>query len=233
MRLDAEPMAAFFDARAATYESHMRATVKDFDGFYGAVARCVPETANRIEILDLGCGSGLELATILVRAPHCRVTALDLSEEMLARLARTFAWAGPRIRCVQGSYLEWPIEAGRWDVILSVMSLHHLTRDEKARLYPVIRDGLAPGGRYVEGDYVVDPDEEVASLAVYEALRARHPRIAGGAYHIDVPVSLSTQECLLSEAGLEPEVVWMSDRAAVTVGMRRGEGPSEEGGSGD
>lgn len=221
LQLDAEPMAAFFDARAVTYEAHMRTTVADFEGFYRAIAQAVPETAAPIEILDLGCGTGLELAAILDRVPNARVTVVDLSGEMLSRLASTYPDAGSRMTYVHGSYLDLPIEPGRWDVILAVMTLHHLTRNEKVKLYRTIRAGLAPGRRYVEGDYVVDDEEEAAAVARYEELRSAHPQIARGSYHIDLPVSVETQHGLLADAGLEATVTWTAGQAAVFAATPR------------
>lgn len=110
--LDAEPMAAFFDARAVTYEAYMRTTVADFEGFYRAIAQSVPETAAPIETLDLGCVTGLEPGTLLERALDCRVTTVDRSARILARLADTYPDAGSRMAYAHESYLDLPIESG-------------------------------------------------------------------------------------------------------------------------
>lgn len=39
-------------------------------------------------LLDIGCGSGLELDTVFQRFPSLQVTGIDLSEKMLDRLVQ-------------------------------------------------------------------------------------------------------------------------------------------------
>ena len=86
-----ERMADFFDTRADGYDEHMKANVESFDAFYVAVADAVPETDEPIDLLDLGVGTGLELAAVFKRARNVRMTGIDVSSEMLSRLRTRLA----------------------------------------------------------------------------------------------------------------------------------------------
>jgi tRNA (cmo5U34)-methyltransferase len=219
--LDAEQMAAFFDRRADSYDAHMRRVVTDFDGFYRAVAQPIERTEKAITILDLGCGTGLELGFIFDRAPNGQVTAVDLSREMLSRLSEKYADRSDQLTVIATSYLALAIEPARWDHIVSAMTMHHLTYGEKLRLYRAIRRGLKPGGSYIEGDYVVSREEAAEHLARYQQFRREHPGVADGAYHVDIPFCIETQLELLSTAGFsEADVVWQAGAAAVFVAGR-------------
>jgi tRNA (cmo5U34)-methyltransferase len=214
-------MAAFFDRRADSYDEHMRRSVVEFDAFYRQIAEQIEPTEEPVAVLDLGCGTGLELAFIFDRAPNARVTAVDLSPEMLTQLTEKYAEKREQITVVVSSYLELDIEPGSWDVIISAMTLHHLTRPEKMRLYQTIHRGLKPGGRYVEGDYLVSKEEEGECLERYRKLQQAHSEISRGAYHIDIPFSAETQRVLFSGAGFsEAEVVWKGGEAAVFLARK-------------
>ncbi len=147
---DVEKMADFFDRRAASYEEHMRWSVAGFDDFYRNVAEPIGRTEEPIAVLDLGCGTGLELAFIFEKVLNAQITAVDLSQEMLAKLSEKYADKAGQIVLIQGSFLEFPIEQERWDYIVSVMAMHHLTPEEKLPLYHTIHKGLKPGGLYIE-----------------------------------------------------------------------------------
>ena len=82
-------MAAFFDARAAGYDDYFRDEIfpdEMFAQFYGALSAPIGETDEPLRILDLGCGTGLELEALFQRVPNARVTGVDLAEEMLELL---------------------------------------------------------------------------------------------------------------------------------------------------
>ena len=55
-----EKMDAFFEARLAGYEEHMLNNIESAVEFYPFTADCLPDIPEA-KILDLGCGTGLEL----------------------------------------------------------------------------------------------------------------------------------------------------------------------------
>jgi tRNA (cmo5U34)-methyltransferase len=97
------------------------------------------------------------------------------------------------------------------------MTLHHLLPAQKRRLYAAICRALRPGGRYIEGEYVVAEAEEQRRLA--EVQRQARTE-AAGTYHLDLPLSLATQQRLLAEAGFGlVDVIWHKGEAAVYSGQ--------------
>ena len=225
-RNDYELMAEFFDRRVDGYEEHVREILPGFDGFYSSVAGQIPATGEPLSILDLGCGTGLELDFIFARAPNAVITAVDLSSKMLAKLKAKLEHYryGPQVEIVQGSYLTMPFPERGFDYAVSVQTMHHFTPHVKRRLYSRIADALKAGGRYIEGDYVVSPDEERSLLARYselvKSLRADGAVGDGdtmdGTYHIDIPLSVQSQVAVLREAGFaDVEVVFEQGAAAV------------------
>lgn len=59
-----EEMSAFFNARSTGYDDHMHASLEDAETYYRKLAEPVPRTSTLIEILDLGCGTGLEIPAV-------------------------------------------------------------------------------------------------------------------------------------------------------------------------
>lgn len=210
-----EKMGAFFDARAAGYDAHIRGYVYDepsFARFYETLASPIPQTPAQIRILDLGCGTGLEIYAIFRRAPNARITGIDLASEMLALLEKRYVARMDQIRLIADSYLTADLGEHTYDFVISAMTVHHLLHDAKTELYRRIRAALAPGGRYVEGDTVTTAESETEFLAEYRKQMALVANDGAGTYHIDVPFSLETQERLLREAGFQDfQLLWERD----------------------
>ena len=78
-----ETMSDFFDKMSGEYDAHMEANVEAFEEFYSKVAAAIQETQEALSILDIGCGTGLELTAIFKKAPNALITGIDLSMEML------------------------------------------------------------------------------------------------------------------------------------------------------
>jgi tRNA (cmo5U34)-methyltransferase len=214
-----EEMAAFFDARADGYDVYMRDSIfedETFDQFYEALSAPIGETNEPLQILDLGCGTGLELKALFQRAPNAFVTGIDVSEKMLELLkARYDAYKG-QISLVSDSFLTRPLASQSYDYVLSGFSMHHVLREPKLELYKKIRAALKPGGKYVEGDSVIPREEESQFLAEYQECAASVPPAPDGWYHIDVPFSLETQRALLLEAGFRDfQLIWTKDPTLV------------------
>jgi len=215
-----EEMAAFFDARVGGYDDHMREAMGDlFDGFYNSVAAPVPEGDKPVNILDLGVGTGAEIAVILQRAPRARFTCVDLSAGMLEKLSERFAPQREQLTLVHGSYLDVPLPTATFDLAVAVMTMHHFDHETKRNLYARIRAALKPGGAYVEGDYYASsPEEEVQLLERRAELLRQVAPGEEGLYHIDIPFALETQRRLLADAGFAAvEVAWEVEGKAVLL----------------
>lgn len=68
-----ETMSGFFDRRVDSYEDHMR----PWRAYYRWLGELIPAQAETL--LDLGCGTGLELDEIFRLHPDIRVTGIDLA----------------------------------------------------------------------------------------------------------------------------------------------------------
>jgi RimJ/RimL family protein N-acetyltransferase/phospholipid N-methyltransferase len=206
----AEEMGAFFDRRAAGYEAHMSKIGHDHKTYQCAVA-ALPRTDWPLKILDLGCGTGLELKYLFERIPNTHVTCIDLSEKMLAILAGNYQSQAAQLEIIQDSYLTWEYPEAEYEGVVSVNTMHHLPQEEKIGLYDKIRRSLKPGGIYIESDFMVDQ-------AMMEQYQARYKRITGdlpiqqnGYYHIDIPFTVEVQKGLLLKAGFNEVNVFYED----------------------
>ena len=84
-----EKMADFFEARLDGYDEHMLTNIESADEFYPFTAKQLPMTES-CQILDLGCGTGLELEEYYLLNPSARITGIDLSQGMLSALKKKF-----------------------------------------------------------------------------------------------------------------------------------------------
>jgi tRNA (cmo5U34)-methyltransferase len=196
-----EGMGEFFDARVEGYDDHMRESVLSFETYYKTIAAPIAQTSSPVRILDLGCGTGLEIPALLEQAPNAEVVGIDLSRRMLDHLMVKGFSPTDNLLLIQGSYLALPLQESSFDYVVAVMTIHHLLPGPKRRLYTNIRRLLRPGGLYIEGDYVVTPEKEKDLLRRYRRSVADIKDVKSGSYHIDIPFSLATQRELFTEAG--------------------------------
>jgi SAM-dependent methyltransferase len=100
-------------------------------------------------IVDVGCGTGRLLETLLARLPDAELVGIDPAEGMIA-VARTRFATEPRIRLEVAPADRMPLDDGSADVVTTTLSFHHWDRHE-ASLREVARV-LRPGGRLVLAD---------------------------------------------------------------------------------
>ena len=137
-----EKMNEFFNNRMNGYERHQLNAIEGAQEFYPFTAACLP-MQDRAEVLDLGCGTGLELNFYFEKNPTARVTGIDLAEDMLKVLKDKSSNKGVVTIC--GSYFDIPFGEKRYDAIVSVESLHHFTKTQKVSLYKNVFQALKHG----------------------------------------------------------------------------------------
>jgi len=211
-----ETMGDFFDRVSELYDAHMGKNIEAFERFYSAIGAGITETQDEVRILDIGCGTGLELAAVFERAPNALITGIDLSGEMLDILRDKYTAYRNQITLVQESYLTYSFDEKTCDYIISVMTVHHLLPESKCELYRKIRKALKFGGKYIEGDYITTPEKEKEVRDSFYEIQKSNRGLEDGTHHIDLECSLETQKRLLAEAGFTTvEVLWEQGEAAV------------------
>ena len=73
-----EKMSDFFESRLDGYDEHMKRDIAGSSEFYAYTASLLPVAAEA-QVLDLGCGTGLELEYYFPKNPTAKVTGIDLA----------------------------------------------------------------------------------------------------------------------------------------------------------
>lgn len=193
-----EEMGGFFAKRLSGYEHQMLVNVEGCRDGYKVLAENVSK--NTENIIDLGCGTGLELDEIFKLNPNISVTGIDLSEEMLGELKRKHGDKKLDLRCE--SYFDSDFGENVFDCAISFQTMHHFSHDEKIKLYEKIRNSLKNGGVYIEGDYMARSQfEEDFYYAENARLREKQNLPVGAFYHYDTPCTAANQTEMLLKAG--------------------------------
>jgi len=145
-----EKMVDFFDNRLDEYDKHQLTCIESAQEFYPFTAECLPKEP-RTHILDLGCGTGLELEEYFKINPTAKVTGIDLAPGMLSVLKAKFPEKD--IKLVLGSYFDIPFGCEVFDAAVSVESLHHFSKEEKIPLYAKLHKSLKKTGYFILTDY--------------------------------------------------------------------------------
>lgn len=194
-----EKMDAFFAARVEGYDEHMRADIEGAEEFYPYTASLLPDRTGA-RVLDLGCGTGLELEEYFRRNSGAAVTGIDLSASMLGKLREKFQ--GKKIELIHGSYFDVPLGENIFDAAVSVESLHHFPASQKESLYRRLRAALKPEGYFVLTDYFAESEAlEREYFENLEKLKAEQGISDGAFYHYDTPLTVRHETDVLLRAG--------------------------------
>ncbi len=138
--------------RPRTYLERARSQVPRYDELQDEVVAAIPFAPHRV--LELGIGTGETTRRLLASYPDAKVTGLDGSPDMVFH-AREM---GIEVRLAR---MEDPLPDGPWDLVVSVLSVHHLDDAAKRDLFRRVRD---QSRALVLGD-VVASEERISTIA--------------------------------------------------------------------
>lgn len=193
-----EKMSDFFTARTNGYDEHMRSNVVGCKEGYIKMAELVPK--NTARLLDLGCGTGLELDEIFKKFPSLEVVGIDLTQSMLDKLKEKHP--NKKLDLICGDYFAVDFGEQKFDCAVSFETMHHFSYESKIKLYRKIFSVLADHACYIECDYMVDTQkEEDFFFAEYQRLQEEQNLDKKAFYHFDTPCTIENQIKLLKKAG--------------------------------
>ena len=144
-----------FSTMAETYHRMCRKLVPNYDFLQDELLRILPfGKSEALQVVDLGSGSGILLERILTLFRKAKGFWVDSSEDFLKVAKSNLERDGFRITYIL-TKLEDPWESrleGRVDLIVSMSAIHHLSSQQKKRLYERCYDVLNHGGWFFNVD---------------------------------------------------------------------------------
>jgi tRNA (cmo5U34)-methyltransferase len=181
-----------FEWNPETYLAQMLDEIPGYDALQAAVTAAT-EGIRTTTVLELGTGTGETAWRVLAQHPNARWTGIDASEAMLARARERLPDADLRL-----ARLEDPLPSGPFDLVVSVLAVHHLDGDAKRDLFTRIAQ---VSDNFVLGDVVVPERPEDAQIEID--------------WEYDLPSSVADQLEWLREAGFDADVAYVRPDLAV------------------
>jgi len=113
------------------YLEQIRAEVPGYDELQDAAVAAIPFPPERV--LELGMGTGETTRRLIEAFPDAWVVGLDASPDMVFHAREAYD-------DVQLARIEDPLPDGPWDLVIGVLSIHHLTTEQKQNLFRRVRD---------------------------------------------------------------------------------------------
>jgi len=140
-----------FDWKPDTYLDLIRSEVPLYDELQEQAIAAIPFPPERV--LELGMGTGETTRRLIEAYPDSWVIGLDSSADMVFRARENYD-------DVQLARIEDPLPDGPWDLVIGVLSIHHLRADAKKNLFRQVREQARA---FVIGD-IVKADAQIASI---------------------------------------------------------------------
>lgn len=119
-------------------------------------------------ILDLGVGTGITSKIIQGKLPKAEFDLVDFSHPMLTGAKKRF---GKSANYIFGDYSKLKFTK-KYDIVVSVIGLHHQTHHGKKLLFKKIFSLLKSNGIFILGDLMTHKDPKIAALN--QALHFHH-----------------------------------------------------------
>jgi tRNA (cmo5U34)-methyltransferase len=140
-----------FHWKPDSYLERIRAEVPGYDELQEQAIAAIPSPPERV--LELGMGTGETTRRLIEAYPDAWVIGLDASADMVFRAREMYD-------DVQLARMEDPLPEGPWDLVIGVLSIHHLRSEQKQNLFRQVR---AQARAFVIGD-LVKADPQITTI---------------------------------------------------------------------
>jgi tRNA (cmo5U34)-methyltransferase len=222
-----EAVKAHFEGEAGDFEDIIAKTIPHYGEMQGALVSAMPfPTEAKIDVIDLGSGTGSLSWAIRKAFPNARITCLDISEKMLA--ASRSRLGDNNARYLLMDFSKYPFDAIQ-DAVVSSLALHHLEVTDRQQFFANIFRSLRGGGVFLNADIMLTGSVRWQQLCLRkwvsfleQSLSRREVKELMARYRTeDRPVSLPEDLERLRRSGFrKPDVLWKNYGFAVYGAMK-------------
>lgn len=203
-----------FDESVAYYDEWIKIALPDYDAIFSVAKDLIPFGLDEnIDVLDLGAGTGLFSQHLLEKYPQARFKLIDVAEEMLAIGRERFKDKIEQFQFVVDDYRKIDF-AAEFDLVVSSLSIHHLTDEEKQDLFRKIYTALCEGGVFINVDQVKGPTLNLQEIYWSDWLAKIRAR---GVDEMRIQESIARRKAYDQEAPLTDQLQWLVDAGFVDV----------------
>lgn len=140
-----------FNLVSKEYDANRKKFIPCFDDYYENTTKFIlSNIVTPKRVLDLGAGTGLLTYYWFRECKSAEYVLVDIAEDMLEISKKRFSGLDNISHHVMDYTKRFP--QGRFDTIISALSIHHLEDKEKAELFARIYESLPSGGIFVNYD---------------------------------------------------------------------------------
>jgi tRNA (cmo5U34)-methyltransferase len=148
------PIEQAFNSSVEYYDDWMRKALPNYGDIFSTAAGLITFDATaKINVLDLGAGTGLFSGHVAEKYPQANFTLYDVADKMLGVAKKRFAGKSPRFKYVLDDYRRIQGE-NEYDLVISSLSIHHLEDEEKKGLFVRIHELLREPGLFINIDQI-------------------------------------------------------------------------------
>ena len=140
-----------FNLISKEYDVNRRKFIPCFDDYYEQTTKLIVSNIDEPKsVLDLGAGTGLLTYYWFKECKNAEYVLIDIADEMLDISRKRFAG----LANIQHQVLDYTIQfpVGKFDTIISALSIHHLDDIQKNKLFQRVYETLPVGGVFVNYD---------------------------------------------------------------------------------
>lgn len=140
-----------FNLISKEYDVNRRRFIPCFDDYYEQTTKLIVSNIDEPKsVLDLGAGTGLLTYYWFKECRNAEYVLVDIADEMLDISRKRFAGLANIHHQVLDYTVQFPV--GKFDTIISALSIHHLDDIQKNKLFQRVYETLPVGGVFVNYD---------------------------------------------------------------------------------
>ena len=203
-----------FDESVEYYDAWVKIAIPSYDEIFSIAKELIPFAKHdRIEVLDLGAGTGLFSMHVFEKYPNAAFVLYDMAPKMIEVAKERFKESTSHFQFVVDDYKNLQ-SSQRFDLAVSSLSIHHLTDSEKKDLFNRVYAALNKNGLFINIDQIKGPTPFLQELYWTRWLEEVREK---GAEDEKIRESIERRVTYDQDALLTDQLQWLKDAGFVNV----------------